>query len=250
VCVCVWARAWCSRGVSRGPDMLFGCCTHYAIRAIDNPVSYCALHQGVVRVRGVPVRQRRRAGTQRVCGRGAGVWPHSLATLNSCKVSSPRGHTGRKACHAIERTDVRVPCCRPAVPTQLLPRAHRVSALTRRRCTPVPQSLGAGALLVNPWNISDMAAAIHDALSMSEDERRERHRQNYMHVQVLGVGFQRCEMGGVCALPVAACCCLLLPQHVPVSAYDTAHAHSCPGRCPYTGCARRRTRRSTGPTPS
>lgn len=46
------------------------------------------------------------------------------------------------------------------------------------------QSLGAGALLVNPWNISDMANAIYDALSMSEDERRERHRQNYMHVQV------------------------------------------------------------------
>eukprot|EP00198_Chlamydomonas_reinhardtii_P002762 XP_001692098.1 trehalose-6-phosphate synthase/phosphatase [Chlamydomonas reinhardtii] len=45
------------------------------------------------------------------------------------------------------------------------------------------QSLGAGALLVNPWNISDMATAIYDALSMSEDERRERHRQNYMHVQ-------------------------------------------------------------------
>ncbi|KAG2501762.1 hypothetical protein HYH03_000262 [Edaphochlamys debaryana] len=45
------------------------------------------------------------------------------------------------------------------------------------------QSLGAGALLVNPWNISDMAAAIYDALSMSEEERRERHRQNYMHVQ-------------------------------------------------------------------
>ena len=26
--------------------------------------------------------------------------------------------------------------------------------------------------------------AIEDALTMSEDERRERHRQNYMHVQV------------------------------------------------------------------
>lgn len=44
------------------------------------------------------------------------------------------------------------------------------------------QSLGAGAILVNPWNITDMAQAIEDALSMSEEERRERHRQNYMHV--------------------------------------------------------------------
>jgi len=46
------------------------------------------------------------------------------------------------------------------------------------------QSLGAGALLVNPWNITDMAAAIKDALCMSDEERRERHRQNYMHVSV------------------------------------------------------------------
>ncbi|MEW5311818.1 MAG: hypothetical protein WDW38_003503 [Sanguina aurantia] len=45
------------------------------------------------------------------------------------------------------------------------------------------QSLGAGAVLVNPWNITDMAQAIEDSLSMSEEERRERHRQNYMHVQ-------------------------------------------------------------------
>jgi hypothetical protein len=35
---------------------------------------------------------------------------------------------------------------------------------------------------VNPWNINDVAAAIEDALTMSEEERRERHRQNYMHV--------------------------------------------------------------------
>ncbi|CAK0785345.1 Trehalose-6-P synthase/phosphatase complex synthase subunit [Coccomyxa viridis] len=46
------------------------------------------------------------------------------------------------------------------------------------------QSLGAGAILVNPWNITDMAAAIEDALTMSDQERRERHRQNYMHVTI------------------------------------------------------------------
>jgi hypothetical protein len=33
------------------------------------------------------------------------------------------------------------------------------------------QSLGAGAILVNPWNITDMAAAIQDALTMSEQVR-------------------------------------------------------------------------------
>jgi trehalose 6-phosphate synthase/phosphatase len=50
---------------------------------------------------------------------------------------------------------------------------------------PTPQSLShapPGSILVNPWNINDVAAAIEDALSMSEEERRERHRQNYMHV--------------------------------------------------------------------
>mmetsp|Transcript_6225 Transcript_6225/g.15802 ORF Transcript_6225/g.15802 Transcript_6225/m.15802 type:complete len:1099 (-) Transcript_6225:258-3554(-) len=46
------------------------------------------------------------------------------------------------------------------------------------------QSLGAGALLVNPWNITDMATAIKDALTMSDEERRERHCQNYMHVTI------------------------------------------------------------------
>lgn len=44
------------------------------------------------------------------------------------------------------------------------------------------QSLGAGAILVNPWNISDMAASMEDALNMSEEERTERHRHNFMHV--------------------------------------------------------------------
>uniref|UniRef100_A0A1D1ZTE0 alpha,alpha-trehalose-phosphate synthase (UDP-forming) n=1 Tax=Auxenochlorella protothecoides TaxID=3075 RepID=A0A1D1ZTE0_AUXPR len=46
------------------------------------------------------------------------------------------------------------------------------------------QSLGAGALLVNPWNVSDLAAAIGYALRMPERERRERHRHNYAHVTV------------------------------------------------------------------
>ncbi|GMH33474.1 hypothetical protein BSKO_01308 [Bryopsis sp. KO-2023] len=44
------------------------------------------------------------------------------------------------------------------------------------------QSLGAGSILVNPWNTTDMAQAISDALSMSDEERRERHQQNYLHI--------------------------------------------------------------------
>jgi trehalose 6-phosphate synthase/phosphatase len=46
------------------------------------------------------------------------------------------------------------------------------------------QSLGAGALLVNPWNVNDMAAAIEDALTMPDSERRERQRQNFTHVTI------------------------------------------------------------------
>lgn len=38
------------------------------------------------------------------------------------------------------------------------------------------QSLGAGAILVNPWNVNDMASAIDYALNMSDQERKERHR--------------------------------------------------------------------------
>ncbi|KAI5073451.1 hypothetical protein GOP47_0011464 [Adiantum capillus-veneris] len=44
------------------------------------------------------------------------------------------------------------------------------------------QSLGAGAILVNPWNISDVAVAIKDALDMPETDREECHRHNFEHV--------------------------------------------------------------------
>ncbi|KAL0043722.1 hypothetical protein WJX82_000124 [Trebouxia sp. C0006] len=50
--------------------------------------------------------------------------------------------------------------------------------------TGASQSLGAGAILVNPWNITDLSAAIGDALTMTEAERRERHRQNHMHITI------------------------------------------------------------------
>ncbi|KAF3778588.1 Alphaalpha-trehalose-phosphate synthase UDP-forming 1 [Nymphaea thermarum] len=44
------------------------------------------------------------------------------------------------------------------------------------------QSLGAGALLVNPWNITEVASSIGCALDMAEDEREKRHRHNFEHV--------------------------------------------------------------------
>ncbi|XP_068642525.1 alpha,alpha-trehalose-phosphate synthase [UDP-forming] 1-like [Aristolochia californica] len=44
------------------------------------------------------------------------------------------------------------------------------------------QSLGAGALLVNPWNITEVANSIEYALNMPADEREKRHMLNFIHV--------------------------------------------------------------------
>ncbi|XP_038998490.1 alpha,alpha-trehalose-phosphate synthase [UDP-forming] 1-like isoform X2 [Hibiscus syriacus] len=44
------------------------------------------------------------------------------------------------------------------------------------------QSLGAGAILVNPWNITEVAASISQALNMSAEEREKRHQHNFHHV--------------------------------------------------------------------
>ncbi|GKV47892.1 hypothetical protein SLEP1_g54745 [Rubroshorea leprosula] len=44
------------------------------------------------------------------------------------------------------------------------------------------QSLGAGAILVNPWNITEVAASIGQALNMSANEREKRHHHNFVHV--------------------------------------------------------------------
>lgn len=44
------------------------------------------------------------------------------------------------------------------------------------------QSLGAGAILVNPWNITEVASSIGQALNMLPDEREKRHKHNFEHV--------------------------------------------------------------------
>ncbi|XVF40244.1 hypothetical protein PTKIN_Ptkin01aG0096500 [Pterospermum kingtungense] len=44
------------------------------------------------------------------------------------------------------------------------------------------QSLGAGAILVNPWNVTEVASSISYALNMPADEREKRHHHNFMHV--------------------------------------------------------------------
>ncbi|XP_058751809.1 alpha,alpha-trehalose-phosphate synthase [UDP-forming] 1-like [Vicia villosa] len=45
------------------------------------------------------------------------------------------------------------------------------------------QSLGAGAILVNPWNVTEVAAAIARALNMHPSEREKRHKHNFLHVK-------------------------------------------------------------------
>ncbi|KAB2623534.1 alpha,alpha-trehalose-phosphate synthase 1-like [Pyrus ussuriensis x Pyrus communis] len=44
------------------------------------------------------------------------------------------------------------------------------------------QSLGAGAILVNPWNITEVANSIAQALNMDSEEREKRHKHNFSHV--------------------------------------------------------------------
>ena len=46
------------------------------------------------------------------------------------------------------------------------------------------QSLGAGSILVNPWNVDDMTAALHEAVRMSAATRRRLWKSNYQHVSV------------------------------------------------------------------
>ena len=58
------------------------------------------------------------------------------------------------------------------------------------------QSLGAGAILVNPWNINDMAAAIKAALTM----RCGSHCAGWP--SGLGTEHQRAAPGGGVALPM------------------------------------------------
>ncbi|WKA11901.1 hypothetical protein VitviT2T_029353 [Vitis vinifera] len=45
------------------------------------------------------------------------------------------------------------------------------------------QSLGAGAILVNPWNITEVASSIAQALNMPPEEREKRHEHNFEHVK-------------------------------------------------------------------
>jgi trehalose 6-phosphate synthase/phosphatase len=35
---------------------------------------------------------------------------------------------------------------------------------------------------VNPWNITEVADSIRQALTMSPEEREKRHRHNFVHV--------------------------------------------------------------------
>ncbi|KAG5041038.1 hypothetical protein JHK82_013144 [Glycine max] len=71
-----------------------------------------------------------------------------------------------------------------AVPIHHLDRSldfHELCALYA--VTGAAQSLGAGAILVNPWNITEVAASIGYALEMSADEREKRHQFNFKHVE-------------------------------------------------------------------
>ncbi|KAL0891134.1 hypothetical protein Bca101_015117 [Brassica carinata] len=58
---------------------------------------------------------------------------------------------------------------------------HQLCALYA--ITGAGQSLGAGALLVNPWNIKEVSNAIREALSMSPEEKERKHQINFQYVK-------------------------------------------------------------------
>ena len=46
----------------------------------------------------------------------------------------------------------------------------------------VIQALGAGCVRINPYNTEEVARGIHEALSMSAEQRRELHAYAYQYV--------------------------------------------------------------------
>lgn len=54
-------------------------------------------------------------------------------------------------------------------------KAGKHGVLILSEFTGAAQSLGAGSIRINPWNLDETANAIYRALSMSKAERRSRH---------------------------------------------------------------------------
>lgn len=58
----------------------------------------------------------------------------------------------------------------------------RHGVLVLSEFTGAAQSLAAGAVRINPWNIDEVAVALNEALTMSPAERRSRHDYCFRHV--------------------------------------------------------------------
>ena len=56
-------------------------------------------------------------------------------------------------------------------------RTRTIRACSSCRASPGPRRCLRGALIVNPYDVYDVAGAIDRALTMPLDERRERHAQ-------------------------------------------------------------------------
>ncbi|KAK9862009.1 hypothetical protein WJX84_008603 [Apatococcus fuscideae] len=101
-------------------------------------------------------------------------------TTRQCFLESPRIQTGMQDDHKIcVPPQAQLSVLGACIPARL---CACTGVLVLSEFAGAAQSLGAGAILVNPWNVTDMANAIEHALTMSNEERRERHRQNYHHV--------------------------------------------------------------------
>jgi 3-dehydroquinate dehydratase len=98
---------------------------------------------------------------------------------------TPYPHITRAALHWLSRPTQPCECAPLQVSYEVVAcQSRNAGVLVLSEFAGAAQSLGAGAILVNPWNVSDLAAAIKEALQMPEAERRELHRQNFMHVTV------------------------------------------------------------------
>ncbi|KAF4655646.1 hypothetical protein FOL47_009343 [Perkinsus chesapeaki] len=60
---------------------------------------------------------------------------------------------------------------------------HKNGVLVMSEFAGAAQSLGAGSIRINPWNLEEVSSAIYEALTMGEESRKEMHQYcfNYIH---------------------------------------------------------------------
>ncbi|KAL8146140.1 hypothetical protein AgCh_004031 [Apium graveolens] len=95
------------------------------------------------------------------CGVNSGVcFGSSVSVVNGC----PRWENSEYPALCTQKLGITCPCTEEA---------HQALGLLLVLQKGAAQPLGAGALLVNPWNITEVASSIGQALNMRVDERKK-----------------------------------------------------------------------------